>query len=425
MDAQSPSAPRPILNTEFLSSSSIVFAGSFVVNVLNYIFTLLISRLMGVEEFGEVAALLSLLLIILVPASALAMLMAREAASRSQSHASATQELFFYLHKHVLLAAGGLWVLFLLATPLLSHLLHIPLLPFIIFSLLIPVAGLSALQSGTLQGLQEFFSLAKQSVLGAVIKLGVSIALVLAGYSVAGVMVALVLAQLASWGYGHFATRGALEHPADATSGALSGQYIRSMFGMLLLTTLLLVLLSSLDMLLAKHFLSATLAGQYGALSTVGKIILFGVGAFTTVLLPMASAAHARGAGEEKRLLALSLSITAGAVVSAWAVFSLFPTTVVTVLFGVRYLPIAPVLGTISIAMGCIALSTALINYFIAIRNTSFMYLLGLGIIFEVFLIALNHSSLAAIVNMLVISSVILLVLMGGNYFMTHKPRTT
>ena len=166
------------------------------------------------------------------------------------------------------------------------------------------------------------------------------------------------------------------------------------------------------------------LAGQYGALSTVGKIILFGVGAFTTVLLPMASAAHARGAGEEKRLLVLSLSITTAAVVSAWAVFSLFPTAVITVLFGARYLPIAGYLGTFAIAMGCITLAIAFINYFVAIRNTSFMYLLGFGILLEVMFISLNHGSLGAITQMLVASSAILLALMGGNYFWAHKPHT-
>jgi hypothetical protein len=35
----------------FLASSSVIFAGSFVVNVLNYVFTLLISHILGVEAY--------------------------------------------------------------------------------------------------------------------------------------------------------------------------------------------------------------------------------------------------------------------------------------------------------------------------------------------------------------------------------------
>lgn len=74
-----------LLNSSFFSSSSIIFAGSFAVNVLNYVFTLVMSRLLGVEEFGEVTALISLLLIISVPATTLTMLMAREAAGATQT----------------------------------------------------------------------------------------------------------------------------------------------------------------------------------------------------------------------------------------------------------------------------------------------------------------------------------------------------
>jgi hypothetical protein len=89
--------------------------------------------------------------------------------------------------------------------------------------------------------------------------------------------------------------------------------------------------------------------------------------------------------------------------------------------FGVRYLAIASELGFFSVAMGCIALSTVLINYFIAIRNTSFLYFLGFGILLEVLFIVFNHSSLRSITNMLVISSTIILFFLGINYLIIYK----
>ncbi len=314
-----------LLDTGFFSSSSVIFAGSFVVNVLNYVFTLLMGRLLGIEAFGEVAAMLSLLLVISVPSTALTMLMTREVAFRSNGEVSAVRELFLFLRKHVAIAALGLWIFFLLLTPLLSYFLHIPYVPLLIFSAIIPFSALGALQAGTLQGLQEFFMLSKQNALNAAIKLFVAILLVLMGFSVPGVMFALVLAQLASWMYGYFATRAKLGADKSTVRPLLDARNIRTLFSAILLTTFLLALLSNIDVLLAKHFLPPLLAGQYGALSTVGKIIIYGIGAFTTVLLPMASAAHARGKGEEKHILALSLFIITVASMCVWALFSAFP----------------------------------------------------------------------------------------------------
>ncbi len=415
-----------LFNIGFITSSSIIFAGSFVVNVLNYVFTLVVSRILGVEAFGEVTALSSLLLIVSVPAAALTMLMTRQSAYHNSESKDAVRELFNVLKKNVFLASLAFWILFLATVPFLSHFLQIPLLPLFIFSLLIPTTFASSLQTGTLQGLQEFFMLAKQSILSTIIKLVISVALVYAGFSVSGVMLGLVLAQLASWGYGYVATKVLLltSDTANLPGQAFSLRSVRSLFSTILATTLLLVLLSNVDVLLAKHYLSADLAGQYGALSTLGKILVYGVGAFITVLLPMVSAAHARdqstvpGAGrrEGDRILALSLSIIAGASVAVFLLFTFFPTFIITLLFGTRYLAITPYLGIFSIAMACISLATAFINYFVAIENTSFIYLLLGGICIEVVLIALHHSSLSALTMMLVASSMTLLIFMMLNY---------
>lgn len=415
---------RQIFNIGFITSSSIIFAGSFVVNLLNYVFTLLISHLMGVEAFGEVTALFSLLLVVSVPATALTMLMTREAAFRGSQGKDAVRELFELLKRHVFLASTIFWAVFLLLTPIFSNFLQISYIPLGIFSLLIPVTLASALQTGTLQGLQEFFLLTKQSVFSTLVKLIASILLVSAGFSVSGVMLGLVLAQLASWGYGYLATRTLLApgEAAPATAEPFSLRSIRTLFSTILGTTLLLVLLSNIDVLMAKHFLDAGLAGQYAALSTLGKILIYGIGAFITVLLPMVSAAHAEGRGEGSKILVMSLAIIAAASICVFILFTFFSGLIVTVLFGTRYLAIAPYLGIFSIAMACISLATAFINYFVAVENTSFIYLLFGAIVAEVALIGLNHASLGAMTSMLVVSSMLLLILMMVNYVSMRRP---
>jgi len=413
----------------FFTSSSIIFAGSFVVNVLNYIFTLVVSRILGVEEFGQVASLLSLFLLITVPATALSMLMARETAFHKEHGPSTLEHLFAGMQKHSALAALALWVFFLALAPLIADFLNISLIPLVIFSLVAPLNLIGALQAGTLQGLQEFVSLSIQNILGAIIKLAASIVLVAVGFSVAGVMGALVLASACSLAYGYVATRSLISPPvlhegSSTPPASMRIGFMNSFFGSILITTALLALLSNVDVLLAKHYLPADMAGEYGALSTVGKIIIYGIGAFISALLPMASAANARGNGEERGLLWLSLASVFFASLAAVVVFSLFPQLVVSILFGgTKYSAIAGYLGMFSIAMGCISLSTTFINYFVATRNTSFVYPLAISIVTEIVLIAQHHDSIMLITQVLVYSSTVLLALMVANYVLVYRGR--
>ena len=66
----------------FLKSTAIVFAATFLVNVLNYVFTVFTARFMSVESYGEIASIFSLLLIFSVPAGGLGLHVIREVAQK-------------------------------------------------------------------------------------------------------------------------------------------------------------------------------------------------------------------------------------------------------------------------------------------------------------------------------------------------------
>lgn len=386
--------------------------------------------MLGVEAFGEVSALFSLLLIVSVPAAALTMLMTREAAFQQTAGVDSVRALFRHLRKHVTLASIIFWVLFLCAVPILGIFLQISYTPLFIFSVLIPVTLHSALQAGTLQGLQEFFSLSKQNILSTLVKLLVSLWLVYDGYSVLGVMVGLVLASIASWGYGYFLAKKVLGR-GTLSPDTPQVRSLRSLFSIILSTTLLLALLSNIDVIMAKHFLSPIEAGKYGALSTLGKILIYGIGAFITVLLPMVSAAHAKDisgvsrGGEGSKILLLTLLVIAVASGIFFVLFTFFGVPIVGLLFGGRYVQIAPLIGTFSIAMGAISLSTALINYFVAVENKSFIVFLLLSIVVEVVLFVTHHSSIESMTGMLALSSIFLLLCMIFNYMILARKHTT
>ncbi len=402
----------------FLASGSILLVGLFVANVSNYLFTFIVSRLVSPSEFGEVTALFSLLIIVSVPGAALTMFIARHTAHTRARNGSSI-ELLKRLRSSIVRIALVMWVLCLLAVPLIASLLSIPTTPVFIFSVLIPLSLLGALQTGAIQGLQNFWAVSTQNVIGALVKLLGSIALVLAGYSVSGIMAAVALGSLLSVVYGYAHLRRLPESEATAESPALDWHGYRAAFA----ATLLIALLSNIDVLIAKHYLSAVDAGFYGVLSTTGKMLIYGISAFISVVIPAAADAHARGDGSESRVLRNSLLVITLISAAVLVIFALVPELVVSLLFGARYLPVAPLLPYFGIGMYLFAVATNLANYFIALHHQRFVYAFALGVAVEILLLLTFHDSLAEITGVIVASGLIVVGLLATE-FATRARRT-
>ena len=261
---------------------SVAFLGT---NALAYVFTVLAARLLAPAAFGELAALLGLVLVGTVPATGLQTAAAlhlggsaggRAAAVLPRLHAAA------WVTGLVVVAAGAL-----AAVPL-TGVLHLtdPTAIVWLVALFLPstlIAGYQGMLQGTgrygrLAGVNAFFGLAK--LVGGVAGLAIGSTPTAA---LAGMTVAAVAGALAGWaGCGRPGLSRRLRAPLVAAlraSGALLGFMV----------------LLNLDLLLARHHLSAAHAGEYAVGAIVSKVAFWlpqGVG---VVLLPrLADEAHRR-----------------------------------------------------------------------------------------------------------------------------------
>jgi O-antigen/teichoic acid export membrane protein len=279
---------------------SIAFLGT---NVLAYVFTLLAARLLAPAAFGELAALLGVLLVGSVPATGL-----QTAAALGLGAARGGQSPAVLARLHAAAWVTGLVVVALgvvVAAPL-SGLLHLtgPALAWLV-ALLLPSTLIAGYQ-GMLQGGGRFGRLAGVNGAFGLAKLVGGTAGLLAGgtptAALAGMTVAVVAAAVAGWaGCGRPGLSRGLRAPLTAAlraSGPLLG----------------FVVLLNLDVLLARHHLSAADAGEYAVGAIVSKVAFWlpqGVG---VVLLPrLADEAHRRQALPT----ALALVAGVGAVLTA------------------------------------------------------------------------------------------------------------
>jgi O-antigen/teichoic acid export membrane protein len=261
---------------------SVAFLGA---NALGYVFTVLAARSLAPAAYGELAALLGLLLVGSVPATGL-----QTAAALSLGRRNPSADPTAVGRWHATALSVGLTgaALAVLAAPLVSRLLHVTEAASLIWlAVLLLPHTLVALYQGLLQGTGQHVRLAVVAAAFAAGKLAGGTAGLLIGGSptaaLAGMSAGAATGALVGWAAtgrpGLNGNLGAAVRAALSASGTLLG----------------FVVLLNLDVLLARHHLPAAQAGEYAVGAIVAKVAFWlpqGVG---VVLLPrLADPEHRR-----------------------------------------------------------------------------------------------------------------------------------
>ena len=246
-------------------------------NALGYALTALFTRSFGPAEYGALGALLGVGLIGGIPAGALQYVLARRTAAAGLP-AGVNERAGLRLSLWVGLAMG---LVVLVLSPLLDRFFHLgSVWPAVwLAAVLVPYAVTGALL-GALLGHERYAAFAAGSVLTAATRFGAGVATAALGLSVAGAMAALAAGTLlaagvlwwvsgpASW-TGPGAVRD-LRHDLVRACSAIAG----------------VIVLSNLDLLLARHFLTRADSGAYALASLFGKACLWGAQFVPALVFP-------------------------------------------------------------------------------------------------------------------------------------------
>ena len=152
------------------------------------------------------------------------------------------------------------------------------------------------------------------------------------------------------------------------------------------------VLLLSLDLLLAKHYLSTDEAGVYALLSIVGKMIYFATQSMYTMLTPVLSLP--RLSNLDKRVsMHVMILLTACVSIALVSLFSLAPRASLGLLLADRYVLILPYLARYGLAISILAVMFLGSLYQVLSRNYLFTAALFIACIAEVVVISLGPVS--------------------------------
>lgn len=391
-----------VLRSEFLRHGSIVFASTTLVNAFNYLFHAVISRNIGVADYGALSSLFAGLALLSVPAGILTMIVVKFAAEfRALDDRAGVRALAEGVIRWTTLAAVLAVVLGLFLRGAIGAWLHIGNL--LAIGLAIAIFGLTIVLPGArgiLQGTQDFGRLALSTGIEAGAKCAFGVSFVYAGMGLGGAMFGYACGTAFSLAFTLIAVRthfGAARKPLTIdvprlwrTTGGVG------------LSTLALTTLGFADVLLVKHFFDPQSAGLYGAVSLTGKALLFAVGFVPTIVLPKATA---RAMAGESPLPILAQA--AGAIVllstCGLTVLALFPGLAVRVMAGASFGAASQYVLSYGIAMAMLAATAMVATYKIGIHRFDFVGALLAVMIGEIVAISFLHDSLGSVIRILMI----------------------
>jgi glycosyltransferase involved in cell wall biosynthesis/O-antigen/teichoic acid export membrane protein len=381
-----------------------VAAATFANGAVQLGFTVVLARLLGIGAYGELAALVSVFLIMLATGQALQLAAARQVAlGRFGGLGGLADCLAAWMRTLILATVAAAAVGVLLRVPLANAIgIHGRVWAAAAIPPTCTVWLMLSLQRGVLQGLRADRAWRSSLILEPAIRLAASVALVLAGAGVTGAYLGTPIALTVTAGVLAAALRRRLPDERKTVPGRrprspwpLRGLLEGAWAPVAGLT--LLALIQNVDLVAFRHQADGRRAGAYAAAAVAAKAILW----ITVSIGGYLFAVAGDGAGDPRRELRRPLQVLAAVAVPALALFALAPRFVLSVGFGHAATGAADSLLLLGAAMTLMALAYLAVQYMLAVHSFSFLWVLGAVAVAEPALLGGGSFSMLAYVSVL------------------------
>ncbi len=344
------------------SAGGVMVLANVFGNFMNFLYNAYLSRRLDVTSFGDIALFSSFFYLTSVPISGL---------SRSFSHTTAylvgkyVRPVKNIYHKYigsVTRLSIILMIVWVLASPLLKNIFQVAsLTPFIIFAPIWLTALVGSANSGYLSGNLIFSVMALSVVVETLVKFGAAASILWLGRPEL-VYGAVTLSLLAAFILESVLISRKKNQVIKLESPEQETKLSRRFYLTSVLTTLSSISYITLDVMLAKIYLSPVEAGAYGYLSLAGKMVFFLGSMFSQFLIPYVSRDLGAGTSARRTFLRI-VALVGSANLIAVAVFGFLGSYTAPLLWGSNAALIIPYLPLYSVAMALFSMTSLIINY--------------------------------------------------------------
>lgn len=391
---------------EKVSPEQVFMLSVLLVNGGNYIYNLLLGRLLGPSVFAEAALLVTLLLVLSFAGMTFQLAAAKFAVLFENDQWARFR---FKMYKGALLTGVLSMILLVLFAENLQNIFQTKSeTMFVVFALGIPIYFLMSVNRGIYQGKMAFTKLSTSYQTEMWSRLGITLLLIFVLPFEPATLVALGI--LISFFFGMLPTD-SKNFKFDKTA-RLTSENTKMVSTFIILTACYegtQIIINNSDILMVKHYFDATQAGLYASLALIGRVVYFVAWMFVMILLPTVVQRKKDGLATAPVLFkyVIIIGILSAAIVSAcW----LFPELIVSLMFGEQYLAISGLLWKYAMATSIFAISNIFAYYYLSLDHYVPVIISGILGVSQIGLIVFYHESLEQVVIVQIIAMAVLLV---------------
>jgi O-antigen/teichoic acid export membrane protein len=412
-----PAIPRKLSPEQFFMVTILFVNGG------NYLYNLLLGRILGPVAFSDAAILITFLLILSFVGMTFQIVSAKYAVLfKGKKLSLFTQS----MTKYAVLTGVGIGVLIFVYNKELQELFHTKTATmFVIFSFGIPLYFLMSINRGLYQGQNVMDKLAftYQTEMASRLLLTIAAVLLLPDFP-PSIIVATGITISFIFGLYPFQKNIVLDFKIKkelvSNENLIDNKGILTFFMLTAFYELTQIIINNSDIILVKHYFDSQQAGYYACLALIGRVVYFVAWMFVMLLLPKVIQLKKDGKETQPLLMKYVSYIAVLSTVIVLVTF-LFPETVVNLMFGKEYLSIAFLLWKYALATSIFAIANIFAYYFLSINQYIPVVVSAIIGLTQIGLIVFFHNSLEQVVHVQIIAMVILLVSQLSFFFYQSK----
>jgi O-antigen/teichoic acid export membrane protein len=412
----------PSIPTKF-SPEQLFMVTILFVNGGNYLYNLLLGRILGPAEFSDAAILITFLLILSFVGMTFQIVSAKYAVLFDEIKLAIFTRM---ITKYALFTGIVIGIAILFFNQELQDIFHTKTASmFMIFGFGIPFYFMMSINRGLYQGKNVMNKLAftYQTEMASRLLLTITAVLLLPTVPPSiivsiGIMVSFIFGLIPF--QKKFITSLKITKSLEFQSNLIDKKGIVTFFMLTAFYELTQIIINNSDIILVKHYFNNEQAGLYASLALIGRVVYFVAWMFVMLLLPKVIQLKKDGQETQPILMKYVAYIAVLSTIIVLITF-IFPETVVHLMFGKAYLSIAFLLWKYALVTSIFAIANIFAYYFLSINQYIPVVISAVIGLTQIGLIIMFHNSLQQVVEMQLIAMIALLFFQLSFFFYHNK----
>lgn len=369
------------LNKNLLKGSIILLISFNVYNALNFFFHFAMVRMLSVVQYGILASLFSIIYVLAVFTESIQTVITKY--TTEEADQGKLKDILKKTFRKSFIISVALFIVYILLAILFAPLLKISYPLMVLNGTIIILAFLSPIARGILQGKKRFAALGVNMIVESGVKFVLAILLVSIGWAVYGAIIGTIVGVVVALGLSFINISPILKAKEEKASTEGIYGYTKPTFTILLI----ILMLYSIDVLIAKIFFSEEIAGAYAIASTLAKTIFFGTQPISRAMFPLSAENHSDEKKSEN-IFSNALALFIFGVLAVLALFYFLPDFIIKIFSGKEITAAAGILFYLGVAISIISLAHLILLYKLSMGKVKNYQCLFIFVVIEICLLS-------------------------------------